>query len=225
MILLQAIQAYVTNHLPALLKDDFSDVGQVKIYKHYLEAIVFSCLNAQGLFQPGEIPDPGTALELSLIHIFSHLGQISKKVAARHLAGILPVSSHPNGRHPCRSLFGAAAGRNPASGEEKPMTEKIRCSWANPKNPLYIRYHDEEWGVPVHDDHKLFEMLILESFQAGLSWECILNKREAFRQAFDGFDPVSYTHLGHPGCGDRMDDLQHGAKRSRDSVRRSNLPR
>ena len=68
------------------------------------------------------------------------------------------------------------------------MSEKVRCSWANPKNPLYIRYHDEEWGVPIHDDHKLFEMLILESFQAGLSWECILNKREAFRQAFDGFD-------------------------------------
>ena len=68
------------------------------------------------------------------------------------------------------------------------MQERIRCSWANPKNPLYIRYHDEEWGVPIHDDHKLFEMLILESFQAGLSWECILNKREAFRQAFDGFD-------------------------------------
>ena len=68
------------------------------------------------------------------------------------------------------------------------MQKRIRCSWANPKNPLYIQYHDEEWGVPVHDDHKLFEMLILESFQAGLSWECILNKREAFRQAFDGFD-------------------------------------
>ena len=66
--------------------------------------------------------------------------------------------------------------------------EKKRCSWANPKNPLYIRYHDEEWGVPVHDDRRLFEMLILESFQAGLSWECILNKREAFRRAFDGFD-------------------------------------
>ncbi len=68
------------------------------------------------------------------------------------------------------------------------MTEKIRCPWVNPQNPIYIRYHDEGWGVPVHDDHKLFEMLILESFQAGLSWECILNKREAFRQAFDGFD-------------------------------------
>lgn len=68
------------------------------------------------------------------------------------------------------------------------MKERIRCSWANPKNPLYIRYHDEEWGIPVHDDHKLFEMLVLESFQAGLSWECILNKREAFRRAFDHFD-------------------------------------
>ena len=66
--------------------------------------------------------------------------------------------------------------------------KKIRCHWANPKNPLYLQYHDEEWGIPVHDDHKLFEMLILESFQAGLSWECILNKREAFRQAFDEFD-------------------------------------
>ena len=65
---------------------------------------------------------------------------------------------------------------------------KKRCCWANPKNERYIRYHDEEWGVPVHDDGKLFEMLILECFQAGLSWECVLNKREAFRAAFDGFD-------------------------------------
>ena len=65
---------------------------------------------------------------------------------------------------------------------------KIRCYWANPKNERYIRYHDEEWGVPVYDDRKLFEMLILECFQAGLSWECVLNKRAAFREAFDGFD-------------------------------------
>ena len=65
---------------------------------------------------------------------------------------------------------------------------RSRCFWANPKNERYIRYHDEEWGQPVYDDKKLFEMLILESFQAGLSWECILNKREAFREAFDGFD-------------------------------------
>ena len=65
---------------------------------------------------------------------------------------------------------------------------KKRCSWANPKNPRYIQYHDEEWGVPVYDDKILFQMLILESFQAGLSWECVLNKKEAFRRAFDGFD-------------------------------------
>lgn len=63
-----------------------------------------------------------------------------------------------------------------------------RCAWTNLNNPLYVRYHDEEWGVPLHDDQELFELLILEGFQAGLSWECILNKREAFREAFDGFD-------------------------------------
>ena len=65
---------------------------------------------------------------------------------------------------------------------------KCRCRWANPKNDRYIRYHDEEWSVPVYDDHKLFEMLILEGFQAGLSWECVLNKQPAFEEAFDGFD-------------------------------------
>ena len=65
---------------------------------------------------------------------------------------------------------------------------KMRCGWANPKNERYVRYHDDEWGVPVHDDHKLFEMLVLECFQAGLSWECVLNKQEAFRRAFDNFD-------------------------------------
>lgn len=52
---------------------------------------------------------------------------------------------------------------------------KKRCCWTNPKSQAYIEYHDKEWGMPVHDDHKLFEMLILESFQAGLSWECVLN--------------------------------------------------
>lgn len=63
-----------------------------------------------------------------------------------------------------------------------------RCKWANPKNPLYLAYHDTEWGVPCHDDHMLYELLLLESFQAGLSWECVLNKRQAFREAFDNFD-------------------------------------
>ncbi len=63
-----------------------------------------------------------------------------------------------------------------------------RCKWVNLKNPIYIKYHDEEWGNPVHDDKMLYELFILESFQAGLSWECVLNKREDFRKAFDNFD-------------------------------------
>ena len=63
-----------------------------------------------------------------------------------------------------------------------------RCSWCNLKNEKYVVYHDQEWGVLCLDDHYLFEMLILESFQAGLSWECILNKREAFKKAYDNFD-------------------------------------
>ena len=68
------------------------------------------------------------------------------------------------------------------------MGERQRCKWCNMKNPLYVAYHDAEWCVPRFDDAYLFEMLLLESFQAGLSWECVLNKREAFREAFDGFD-------------------------------------
>lgn len=62
-----------------------------------------------------------------------------------------------------------------------------RCKWCNLNNPLYVSYHDNEWGALRTDDGYLFEMLILESFQAGLSWECILNKRDAFRKAYDNF--------------------------------------
>ena len=65
---------------------------------------------------------------------------------------------------------------------------KRRCRWVNVKNPLSVKYHDHEWGIPHYDDKDLFEFLILESFQAGLSWECVLNKREILREAFDGFD-------------------------------------
>lgn len=68
------------------------------------------------------------------------------------------------------------------------MENKKRCFWCNPKNTLYIKYHDNEWCQPNFDDKYLYEMLILESFQAGLSWECVLNKRENFRQAYDNFD-------------------------------------
>jgi DNA-3-methyladenine glycosylase I len=68
------------------------------------------------------------------------------------------------------------------------MATPSRCGWAS-SDPLYVRYHDEEWGVPVHDDRRLFEMLILEGAQAGLSWITILRKRGAYRKAFDRFDP------------------------------------
>jgi DNA-3-methyladenine glycosylase I len=68
------------------------------------------------------------------------------------------------------------------------MSVNGRCSWAG-SDPLYVRYHDEEWGVPSHDDRHLFEMLILEGAQAGLSWITILRKRPAYRKAFDRFDP------------------------------------
>jgi DNA-3-methyladenine glycosylase I len=68
------------------------------------------------------------------------------------------------------------------------LREPRRCAWADGGDPLMTRYHDDEWGVPVHDDRKLFEMLILEGAQAGLSWRTILNKRENYRRAFDGFD-------------------------------------
>lgn len=67
-----------------------------------------------------------------------------------------------------------------------------RCPWCG-SDELYIKYHDEEWGVPVHDDQKHFEFLVLESAQAGLSWITILRKRENCRKAYDGFDPIEVT--------------------------------
>jgi DNA-3-methyladenine glycosylase I len=73
-------------------------------------------------------------------------------------------------------------------GEQTNADGRVRCAWAG-SDPLYVLYHDEEWGVPLHDDRRLFEMLILEGAQAGLSWITILRKREAYRRAFDGFDP------------------------------------
>ena len=64
----------------------------------------------------------------------------------------------------------------------------MRCKWSGFNNPLYIEYHDKEWGRENHDDKYLYKMLILESFQAGLSWECVLNKRKSFEEAYDNFD-------------------------------------
>ena len=79
-----------------------------------------------------------------------------------------------------------------------------RCSWVNEKNHLYVKYHDEEWGVPCYDDRHLFEMLLLESFQAGLSWECVLNKREAFRKAFDNFNYNKIAKYGEEKINELM---------------------
>ncbi len=84
------------------------------------------------------------------------------------------------------------------------MSQK-RCEWANPKNELYCKYHDEEWGIPVHKDKKLFEMLILEGAQAGLSWITILKKRENYRIAFDNFDYKKIALYND----DKVDELLH----------------
>jgi DNA-3-methyladenine glycosylase I len=76
------------------------------------------------------------------------------------------------------------------------MPMKKRCEWV-PDDPLYMDYHDTEWGVPVHDDRKLFESLVLDGMQAGLSWSTILKKRENFRKAFDDFDPRKVAEYDH----------------------------
>ena len=86
------------------------------------------------------------------------------------------------------------------------MKTKKRCSWCNEKNPAYVRYHDEEWGRKRMEEAYLFEMLLLEIFQAGLSWECVLNKREAFRKAFDGFDPKKIALYQEDKIGDLLSD-------------------
>jgi DNA-3-methyladenine glycosylase I len=75
------------------------------------------------------------------------------------------------------------------------VASRYRCAWVG-SDPLYVAYHDEEWGVPVHDDQRLFEMLVLEGAQAGLSWLTILKKRGGYRRAFDGFDPEKVARYG-----------------------------
>ncbi len=83
---------------------------------------------------------------------------------------------------------------------------KIRCGWAN-SNDLMIKYHDTEWGVPLHSDRKLFEFLILDGFQAGLSWSTILNKRDNFSRAFDDFDPVEISGYRRRKIGSLLKDI------------------
>ena len=90
-----------------------------------------------------------------------------------------------------------------------------RCAWAGTDDPMYCEYHDTEWGVPLHDDRKLFEFLLLEGFQAGLSWRTILRKRENFRRAFDGFDPKKIARYDAKKVARLMDDpgiIRNGMK-------------
>ncbi len=82
-------------------------------------------------------------------------------------------------------------------GEERRTTKRVtRCPWPTFDDPLYLKYHDEEWGVPVHDDRTIYEFLVLEAFQAGLSWRTVLHKREAFRKAFAEFDVRRVARFG-----------------------------
>jgi len=107
-----------------------------------------------------------------------------------------------------RPLPIAPAPATMASVSRPANDERRRCGWslgkdAAPRNPTMIAYHDEEWGVPVHDDRKHFEFLVLDAFQAGLSWAIVLNKREGFRQAFADFDPVRVARFNRRSV-DRM---------------------
>ena len=92
-----------------------------------------------------------------------------------------------------------------------------RCAWVKEDEPLYIKYHDEEWGRPVHDDRLLFEMLCLEGAQAGLSWWTILQKRENYRKAFDGFEAEKIIHYSDEKIQELLDDP--GIVRNRLKVR------
>lgn len=80
-----------------------------------------------------------------------------------------------------------------------------RCEWSG-SDPIYIKYHDKEWGVPLHSDGRLFEFLMLDGMQAGLSWLTVLRKRENYRKAFDGFDPIKISRYGNERVGSLMHD-------------------
>src|SRR5207247_8002520 len=93
----------------------------------------------------------------------------------------------------------STTGRWPSRTAAEPgcgMVSITRCAWVPDGDPLYVAYHDEEWGVPSHDERHLFELLVLEGAQAGLSWSTILRKREGYRQAFAGFDVERVAAFG-----------------------------
>ena len=96
---------------------------------------------------------------------------------------------------------------------------KKRCSWVDLKSDIYVKYHDEEWGIPKYDDRDLFELLVLESFQAGLAWITVLKKREAFREAFDNFDVIKVANYKE----EKINELLNNEKiiRSRGKIKAS----
>ena len=150
----------------------------------------------------------GPGLNIPSMMITAENDLILRPEMAAHMPALIP--GHPNGEHPqLRALD--AAGARPGSKRVDarfsegpgPMTDaperkprkaekhadgRVRCAWCE-GDPLMVAYHDEEWGRPLHDDQRLFELLCLEGAQAGLSWRTILHKREHYRKAFDGFDP------------------------------------
>lgn len=99
----------------------------------------------------------------------------------------------------------ATADAAPAAAARFPDGRE-RCAWLVPDDALYQQYHDSEWGVPLHDDRALFELLVLEGFQAGLSWRTVLHKRERFRQVFDNFDPQRVAGYGSAKVEELMAD-------------------
>lgn len=96
------------------------------------------------------------------------------------------------------------------------MNQRKRCAWVNEQNPLYCAYHDEEWGTPIYEDQPMYELFLLELFQAGLSWITILKKREAFRAAFDGFDAEKIAAYGEDKIQSLLQDA--GIIRSRSKI-------
>ena len=92
------------------------------------------------------------------------------------------------------------------------MDNKTRCGWVPLNDPLYVKYHDEEWGVPLHDDRLLFESLILDGVQAGLSWITILRKRENYRKAYDNFDAEKIAHYGEEKIAELWRELRRDSK-------------
>ncbi len=102
----------------------------------------------------------------------------------------------------------------PGSPEVRPQSAPQRCSWCG-GDPTYVAYHDDEWGVPIRNSEKLFEALILDAFQAGLSWITVLRKREAFRRVFHGFDPAAVSRFGESDVARLLQDrgiIRHRGK-------------